>query len=41
MTDDVPDEEKWRRFRMLEQQQERIVGEINAGLMGESVDVAV
>lgn len=39
MTDDVPDEEKWRRFRMLEEQQERIVGEINAELMGESVEV--
>jgi tRNA-2-methylthio-N6-dimethylallyladenosine synthase len=39
MQDDVPDEEKWRRFRMLEDQQERIVGEINAQLLGETVEV--
>jgi tRNA-2-methylthio-N6-dimethylallyladenosine synthase len=39
MPDDVPDEEKWRRFRMLEDQQERIVGEINAKLLGETVEV--
>lgn len=37
--DDVTEEEKWRRFRMLEDQQARIVGEINAGLMGETVEV--
>jgi tRNA-2-methylthio-N6-dimethylallyladenosine synthase len=39
MEDDVPDEEKWRRYRMLEEQQARIVGEINAGLLGETVEV--
>ncbi len=37
--DDVSEEEKWRRFRMLEEQQERIVGEINAGLLGTTVEV--
>ncbi len=37
--DDVTEEEKWRRYRMLEEQQERIVGEINSKLMGETVDV--
>jgi tRNA-2-methylthio-N6-dimethylallyladenosine synthase len=37
--DDVPDEEKWRRFRLLEDQQERIASEINAGYLGEAVDV--
>jgi tRNA-2-methylthio-N6-dimethylallyladenosine synthase len=39
MDDDVPDEEKWRRYRLLEDQQERIVGEINSALMGETVNV--
>jgi tRNA-2-methylthio-N6-dimethylallyladenosine synthase len=39
MVDDVTDEEKWRRFRMLEDQQERIVGEINGQLLGETVEV--
>jgi tRNA-2-methylthio-N6-dimethylallyladenosine synthase len=39
MEDDVPDEEKWRRYRMLEEQQARIVGEINGSLMGETVEV--
>ncbi len=37
--DDVSDEEKRRRFRMLEDQQARIVGEINAKLLGETVEV--
>ncbi len=37
--DDVPEEEKMRRFRLLEELQERIVGEINAGLLGQRVDV--
>jgi tRNA-2-methylthio-N6-dimethylallyladenosine synthase len=37
--DDVPEEEKMRRFRLLEEQQERIVGEINARLLGQKVDV--
>lgn len=39
MQDDVSDEEKWRRFRLLEEQQERITGEINAGYQGELVQV--
>ena len=39
MEDDVPDEEKWHRFRMLEDQQARIVGEMNAKLLGETVPV--
>jgi len=39
MPDDVPDEEKWRRFRLLEDQQERIVGEINADYLGNTVQV--
>ncbi|BAJ65006.1 tRNA (N6-isopentenyl adenosine(37)-C2)-methylthiotransferase MiaB [Anaerolinea thermophila] len=39
MKDDVPEEEKMRRFRMLEELQERIVGEINARYLGESVPV--
>ena len=37
--DDVPEAEKMRRFRMLEEQQERIVGEINSQYMGKKVDV--
>ncbi len=39
MVDDVPAEEKMRRFRMLDALQERIVGEINARYLGESVEV--
>jgi tRNA-2-methylthio-N6-dimethylallyladenosine synthase len=39
MVDDVPDEEKWRRFRLLEEQHERIAGEINAGYLGRQVEV--
>ncbi len=39
MKDDVPEEEKWRRFRMLEQLQERIAAEINARYLGETVEV--
>jgi tRNA-2-methylthio-N6-dimethylallyladenosine synthase len=39
MPDDVPDAEKWRRFRLLEEQHERISGEINAGYLGETVEV--
>jgi tRNA-2-methylthio-N6-dimethylallyladenosine synthase len=41
MQDDVTDEEKWRRFRMLEEQQARIVGEINAQLLGTTQEVLV
>ena len=37
--DDVPDEEKMRRFRMLEELQEKIAAEINASYLGEKVDV--
>ncbi|MCL4274901.1 MAG: tRNA (N6-isopentenyl adenosine(37)-C2)-methylthiotransferase MiaB [Anaerolineales bacterium] len=39
MEDNVTDEEKMRRFRMLEDQQEQIVGEINKKYLGETVDV--
>jgi len=39
MPDDIPDAEKWRRFRLLEEQHERISGEINARYLGESVEV--
>lgn len=37
--DDVPEEEKWRRFRELEELQEGIATEINAAYLGETVDV--
>jgi tRNA-2-methylthio-N6-dimethylallyladenosine synthase len=37
--DDVPEEEKMRRFRILEELQEKIVGEINRRYLGEKVDV--
>jgi len=39
MQDDVPGEEKMRRFRLLEELQERIVSEINARLLGRQVEV--
>ncbi len=39
MADDVPEEEKWRRFRALEELQERIAAEINAGYLGQVVEV--
>ena len=39
MTDDVPDEEKWRRFRALENLQEKIAAEINSRHLGNSVQV--
>ena len=39
MPDDVPDEEKWRRFRLLEELQERIAAEINARYLGQMVEV--
>jgi len=38
-TDDVPEEEKMRRFRLLEEMQEKIVGEINRGYLGKKVEV--
>ena len=37
--DDVPDEEKWHRFRILEELQEGIASEINARYMGEWTEV--
>lgn len=39
MEDNVSEEEKWRRFRLLEEQQERISAEINARYLGEFVEV--
>lgn len=39
MLDDVPEEEKMRRFRRLEELQEGIVGGINASLLGQKVEV--
>ena len=41
MPDDVPDEEKWRRFRVLEALQESIATEINARYLGEQVEVLI
>jgi tRNA-2-methylthio-N6-dimethylallyladenosine synthase len=37
--DDLPEEEKMRRFRVLEDQQERIVSEINTRQFGQKVEV--
>jgi tRNA-2-methylthio-N6-dimethylallyladenosine synthase len=39
MEDDVPEEVKWERFRALEALQEGIAAEINAGYLGETVEV--
>jgi tRNA-2-methylthio-N6-dimethylallyladenosine synthase len=39
MLDNVPDEEKWRRFRLLEELQEGIAAEINAAYLGKTVDI--
>ncbi|MEW6029413.1 MAG: tRNA (N6-isopentenyl adenosine(37)-C2)-methylthiotransferase MiaB [Chloroflexota bacterium] len=39
MDDNVTDEEKMNRFRLLEELQEQIVGEINQKYMGQSVEV--
>ena len=39
MDDNVTDEEKMRRFRLLENLQEQIVGEINKKYLGETVEV--
>ena len=39
LPDDVPEAEKMRRFRLLEDQQERIVGGINAAYLGQRTEV--
>jgi tRNA-2-methylthio-N6-dimethylallyladenosine synthase len=39
MQDDVEEDEKWRRFRELEQLQEGISAEINARYLGQTVEV--
>jgi tRNA-2-methylthio-N6-dimethylallyladenosine synthase len=39
MGDDVPDEEKWRRFRLLEELQEGIGAGINQRHLGQNVEV--
>jgi tRNA-2-methylthio-N6-dimethylallyladenosine synthase len=39
LVDDVSDEEKWRRFRLVETLQEEIAAEIAARYMGEKVEV--
>ncbi len=41
MVDDVPDEEKMRRFRALEQLQERVAAEINRRCLGRTVEVLI
>jgi tRNA-2-methylthio-N6-dimethylallyladenosine synthase len=39
MEDNVPDEEKMRRFRLLEELQEQVVAEINKNYLGQTVEV--
>jgi tRNA-2-methylthio-N6-dimethylallyladenosine synthase len=39
MVDDVPEEEKMRRLHLLDDLQEKIVGEINQKYLGQTVDV--
>ncbi len=39
MPDDVPEKEKWRRFRVLEELQESIATEIHANYLGKPVEV--
>lgn len=41
MADDVPEEEKVRRHRAVEDQQEQISSEINARFLGETVEVLI
>jgi tRNA-2-methylthio-N6-dimethylallyladenosine synthase len=41
MVDDVPDEEKRRRFAVLEDQQAQIVAEINQRYLGQTVEVLI
>jgi tRNA-2-methylthio-N6-dimethylallyladenosine synthase len=38
-SEDVPEAEKMRRFRLLEELQEKIAGEINSDLLGKKVEV--
>ena len=39
LVDDVSEEEKWERFRALEELQEQISTEINQGYLGKTVEV--
>ena len=39
MADDIPDDEKWRRFRLIEDLQEGIAGEINSAYLDQKVPV--
>ncbi|RLD04138.1 MAG: tRNA (N6-isopentenyl adenosine(37)-C2)-methylthiotransferase MiaB, partial [Chloroflexota bacterium] len=39
MEDDVTDEEKWRRFRLIEELQEGISGDINKAYLDQTVEV--
>lgn len=39
MEDDVPEDEKWRRFRLVEDLQERIAADINRRYLGGKVEV--
>lgn len=39
MDDDVDEEEKWRRFRLIEDLQEGIAGEINKGYLNRNVEI--
>jgi tRNA-2-methylthio-N6-dimethylallyladenosine synthase len=39
LSDDVPDEVKWERFRALEELQEAVAGEINQRYLGKTVEV--
>lgn len=41
MLDDVPEDEKVRRHKALEQLQERVCGQINARLLGETVELLI
>ncbi len=41
LTDDVPEDEKMRRYRFLDEQQAEIVGAINTRLLGQTVEVLV
>ncbi|MCK4962943.1 MAG: TRAM domain-containing protein, partial [Anaerolineales bacterium] len=41
MEDDLPQEEKMYRFRVLEELQAQIAGEINTGYVGRTVNVLV